>query len=228
MCSHYIAETSRAKLARFGINPPETWVSTPGGMHIYPTKLAPVIRRPRERDSGDEAVPKAELVLAHFGLLPHFAKEVKYGLRTYNSRSETAPTLASFKSAWSKSQHCIIPASAIYESDWRTGKFVPTRVSRADGETLGIAGLWSDWRAPTGEWHASFTMLTLNADTHPIFKELHRPDPKREPSHQDKRMVVILNEDSYDNWLDAPVEKSAQFLRQYPGERLEAKAELKP
>ena len=64
-------------------------------------------------------------------------------------------------------------------------------------------------------------MLTINADTHPIFKELHRPDPKRPADKQDKRMVVILNEDAYGRWLDAPANQAAEFLRQYSAERLE-------
>ena len=63
-------------------------------------------------------------------------------------------------------------------------------------------------------------MLTINADSHGIFKELHRPDPKRSPEMQDKRMVVILNEDAYDQWLDAPAEASMDFMRQYSREKL--------
>lgn len=90
---------------------------------------------------------------------------------------------------------CI--SEAIYEPDWRTGKHVPSRICRADGETLGVAGLWQPWKTPEGHWVNSFTMLTLNADTHDIFKELHRPDPKRPADQQDKRMVVILHEENY-------------------------------
>ena len=62
----------------------------------------------------------------------------------------------------------------------------------------------------------------MNADSHSIFKELHRPDPKREPHSQDKRMVVILNEDSYEAWLDAPADKSMKFVRQYSADYLTA------
>lgn len=225
MCSHYQGEKARAKLKRMGVTLPDDWEPPPGGMHIYPTQLAPIIRRPPERDSGDEAVPGMELVLAHFGLLPGFAKEIKYGVRTYNARSETVASLASFKNAWAKSRHCIVPAEAIYEPDWRTGKHIPTRISRADGEPLGMAGLWQPWRSPAGEWVSTFTMLTINADTHPIFKELHRPDPKRPPDKQDKRMVVVLNDDAYEAWLDAPPERSMDFLVQYPAERLLATPE---
>ena len=65
-------------------------------------------------------------------------------------------------------------------------------------------------------------MLTINANLHPIFKELHRPDKKRPESKQDKRMVVILNEDSYNGWLDAPIEKAKEFFVRYPAEKLSA------
>jgi putative SOS response-associated peptidase YedK len=86
---------------------------------------------------------------------------------------------------------------------------------------LGVAGLWSPWKNPaTLEWELSFTMLTINADTHPLFKDMHRPDPKRPPHMQDKRMVVILPEAQYEAWLDAPAERSSEFLNHYPAERL--------
>ena len=227
MCSHYQAENSRKRLEHMGVTLRLDWAPPSGGLHIYPTQMAPIIRRPPERDSGDDAVPEMEIVSAHFGLLPGFAKDIKYGLRTYNARAETVDQLASFKNAWAKGRHCIIPAEAIYEPDWRTGKFIPTRITRSDGETLGVAGLWQPWRSPAGEWVNSFTMLTINADTHAIFKELHRPDPKRPPDKQDKRMVVILNEDAYGAWLEAPAERSMNLLSQYPADRLLAEAEPK-
>ncbi len=203
------------------------WAASSAHLHVFPTQVAPIIRRPLEREAGDDAVPAMELVPAHFGLLPSFAKEIKYGLRTYNARSETAASLVSFKTAWAKARHCIIPATAIYEPDWRSGKHVPTKITRVDGETLGVAGLWQPWKSPSGEWTDTFAMLTVNADTHEIFKELHRPNPKRPANEQDKRMVVILNEDSYEAWLDAPAERSMDFMRQCPAERLLATPEPK-
>ena len=100
MCSHYVAEKARQQLARFGVQLPLDWEPGPGSRHIYPTQWAPIVRRPPEHDSGDDAVPDRELVLARFGLLPGFAKDEKYGLRTYNARSETVASLASFKGSW--------------------------------------------------------------------------------------------------------------------------------
>ena len=71
----------------------------------------------------------------------------------------------------------------------------------------------------------SFTMLTLNADTHDIFKELHRPDLTRPADKQDKLMVVILHEEDYAGWLDAPAERAMEFVRTYPAERLRVLAD---
>ena len=80
----------------------------------------------------------------------------------------------------------------------------------------------------TAEWELSFAMLTINADTHPLFQLMHRPDPKRPPEMQDKRMVVILPEAQYGEWLDAPPERSMDFMRQFPTERLAMVAEPLP
>ena len=80
---------------------------------------------------------------------------------------------------------------------------------------MGIAGLWGWWRAPDGREWLSFTMLTINADAHPIFQRLHRPG-------DEKRMVVILDEADHDGWLEAPLSRVAEYLKPYPAERLQA------
>ena len=227
MCSHYQAEKRRKQLEKTGVQLPLYWEPPPGSMHIYPTQWAPIIRRLAEREAGDEAVPEMEMVSARFGLLPGFAKKVKYGLQTYNARAETVAKLASFRNAWAKARHCLVPCEAIYEPDWRSGKHIPTRITRADDDALGIAGLWAPWRNPEGKWIDSFAMITINADEHPMFKALHRPDPKRAPEQQDKRMVVILPRGFYAAWLDAPVERSMDFMKQFPADRLVAAPEPK-
>lgn len=134
---------------------------------------------------------------------------------TYNARTETVAEKPSFRDAWKKAHHCIIPAEAIFEPDWRSGKAVPTRVSRADGEPMGIAGLWSWWKSPKGDVLHSFTMLTINADQHPLMNQFHKPT-------DEKRMVVILPEDRYDDWLLADAGSSGDFLNLYPSEALRA------
>lgn len=175
---------------------------------VFQSYEAPFIRRPRERDSGAEAVPEREALVGRFGLIPHYAKEEKVKF-TSNARSETAAKAGPFRDAWKWGRHCIIPAWAICEPDWRSGRNVWTRIGRADGGPMGIAGLWSRWKSSAGSDILSFTMLTINADQHAFMCDYHRPD-------DEKRMVVILPEDQYDAWLDAPPERSMDFMLPCP------------
>ncbi len=196
---------------KFGLYPPDP----SGVIDVWPAYQAPFIRRPREADAGDEAVPEREARLGMFGLLPHWAKDDKFGRRTFNARSETAAKLPSFRDAWRQGYRCIIPADAFYEPDWRSGKAIATRIERADGEPMGIAGLWSWWKSPAGQEVLSFTMLTINADDHALMRNYHRPT-------DEKRMVVILPEGSYSDWLTAPANATNKFLLPYPASQLKA------
>jgi len=212
MCSHYQALKNPARFEKqFNVQlPPDA-----GVYDVWPTYAALFIRRPAEADVGDEAVPEREALAGQFGLLPHWAKDEKFGRRTFNARSETAATLPSFRDAWRKRHRCIIPAEAIYEPDWLSGKAVPTRITRADGEPIGIAGLWSWWRSPAGEELHSFTMLTINAAAHPLMRNFHKPA-------DEKRMVVILPKAAYTDWLTAPTAEGMDFMQPYPADRLTA------
>jgi len=215
VCSHYQAIKERERYIRhFGVAPPPD----PGKLDVWPGYAASFIRRPREADVGDEAVPEREAIFGLFGLIPHWATDTKLGRQTFNARSETAAVKPSFRDAWKNAQHCIVPVEAIFEPDWRSGKAVATRVPSVNGEPLGIAGLWSSWKSPQG-WLHSFTMLTINADGHALMCQFHKPV-------DEKRMVVILPPDSYDQWLKATPLKSMDFMRQYPSDRLQAAAVL--
>ena len=212
MCSHYQLLKDRERYLRsFGCAPP----ADPYVHDLWPGSTGVFLRRPREADSGDEAVPDRESLVGRFGLLPHWAKDEKLSRHTYNARSETVHEKPSFRDAWKRAQHCIIPADAIFEPDWRSGKAVATRITREDGAMLAIAGLWSSWRSPAGEQVHSYTMLTINADEHALMRDFHRPG-------DEKRMLVILAEGSFDDWLHASAEQSRAFLQPYPADRLRA------
>ncbi|SDY81819.1 SOS response-associated peptidase [Nitrosomonas halophila] len=208
MCSHYesIRDANRL-LNYFGVEQPldirfDVWL----------TYHSTFIVRPDEIDLGDEAVPEFLALAGQFGLLPHWAKETTYGRRTFNARSETVAEKPSFRDAWRNGKRCIIPADAIYEPDWRSGKAVSTRIIRKDGEPMGIAGLWSTWGKGSQKMD-SFTMLTINADDHALMNQFHKPG-------DEKRMVVILPKAAYKDWLSVPVNEAKEFLRHYPADRL--------
>jgi putative SOS response-associated peptidase YedK len=207
MCSHYQAIKERERYYRkFGVYPPpHEYIED-----MWPKYQGTFIRRPPETDSGDDAVPPREAQVGRWGLVPwnttDAARQLK--LSTFNARVESVAQSVTFGGAWRRGQHCIIPADAIYEPDWRTGRHVPTRIARTDGEPLGIAGLWDRWDSPAGPM-LSYTMLTINADEHAFMCKYHRAD-------DEKRMVVILREDEYQDWLNAAARDSMDFMRQCP------------
>lgn len=210
MCSNYDPLLDKAKLQdHFKVN------EVPLGLkpRLWPGYIGPFIRKHEHADVGDEAVPFRELMAGSFGLIPHWAKDPKIARQTYNARSETVHEKPSYRDAWRLGRHCIIPAEAIFEPDWRSGKCSPTRIVRADGKPMGIAGLWTGWKQPNGDILRSFTMLTVNADDHPFMRNFHKPD-------DEKRMVVILQDEEYDAWLSATAEESRFFLRQFPAEQM--------
>ena len=98
---------------------------------------------------------------------------------------------------------------------------VLTRITCADGEPMGIAGLWSWWRSPAGEVLYSYTMLTINASEHGLMQNFHKPAYK-------KRMVVILLESAYDEWLTAPLNRVGEFLVPYSADAMVAEAPRRP
>lgn len=181
---------------------------------VFPGLSAPFIRRPKKYGVDDDAVPDREVLVGRFGLLPHWAKDEKLCKSTYNARSETVATKPAFRDAWKRAQHCVIPIEAFWETDWRNGKAKWIRIARPDGAPMGIAGLWSWWRPADGtEDIHSFTMITINADDHPVMRNYHRAE-------DEKRMIVALRENDYVAWLDAPADRSFDFMRQCPADDL--------
>lgn len=225
MCSRYEAPLRQLLQSRYpDAVLPASWDMS----EIWPGYVAPFVRRPPERHAGDEAVSELEVKLGNFGLIPTWAKDDTIGRRTYNARSETVAEKPAFRDAWRRAQHCIIPAVGIYEPDWRSGRAVPTRISRTDGDLLGIAGLYEVRKTANGDLAYSFTMLTLNADTHTVFNQLHKPDPKLPADRQDKRMVAILPRGLYAAWLDAPASRGMDFMKMFPAARLVCQQDVPP
>ncbi len=214
MCSHYQAVTALERFERHfrAVHPTGNKPgSKPGDM--WPTyPAAVVLAGPKERQS----------FFARWGMIAAATKTHNPKLSTFNARCESVATSPTFRGAWAKGQRCIVPAEAIYEPDWRSGRHVPTRLQRTDGQPMGIAGLWDSWVAPTGDVTLSFTMLTINADAHPLMQYMHKPQ-------DEKRMVVVLQENDYDAWLNAQpgmtTASAAHLLQPYPADCLAATGE---
>ncbi len=213
MCANYKPVTAQDRLLQyFGVERPRDAIPP----EVYPGGLAPFIVRQEDR-----AALARDVRLGLFGLLPTWAKDIAFGRRTYNARSETVAEKPSFRDAWRLGSRCIVPAEVIFESNWETGRAVRWAITRRDARPMGIAGLWGWWRDREGREWLSFTMLTVNAEGHGVFGRMYQAD-------HEKRMVVILNEADYDTWLEAPVEDARALLKPFPAEALQAQPDARP
>jgi len=64
----------------------------------------------------------------------------------------------------------------------------------------------------------SYTVLTINADAHPLMNRMHKPDPKVGPTEQDKRSVIPIEAGDVDAWLAGTMEQAQALLRLAPVE----------
>jgi N4-gp56 family major capsid protein len=111
----------------------------------------------------------------------------------------------------------VIPARSFIEPCWETGEHVPWNFRRADGQLWGLAGLWDTWTDfETGEVWDSYTMLTLNANLHPLMSRMHKLEfdskTKMPLPIQDKRSLVPLEAHDFDRWLTCIVEEARSML----------------
>jgi putative SOS response-associated peptidase YedK len=158
-----------------------------------------------------------ELVVGQWALIPSFAKSARLAYSTNNARWEGLPTTASYRQPWARAQRCIIPVHEFFEPNWETGRNRWWAFRRADHEPFGLAGLWNTWRDPaTGERVESYTMLTINADAHPLMSRMHKPDPRLGPDQQDKRSVVVVERGDWDRWLAGTQAQAIDLLRLAP------------
>lgn len=215
MCNRYVSPEAGDMERYWHVGGRQPW----RGGEVFPRRPGPFIRRQR-----DSAEPGRELVLGQWGLIPWFAKTPTLTYSTNNARSEELSAKATFKQPWSRGQRCIIPALSFDEPNWESGKNVWWRFWRADGQPWSLAGLWSTWEdKPSGVVHNSYTMLTINADTHPLMSRMHKPDPKLPPDQQDKRSVIPIAPEDVDQWLYGTQAEATALLKLTPVEEFDAR-----
>ena len=93
-----------------------------------------------------------------------------------------------------------------YEPNYESGKALRWKIELASGEPFGIACLWDRWTDPaTGELIVSFSMLTINADEHPVMCQFHKPG-------DEKRTPVIISPELHDTWLSADHNQAVKLM----------------
>jgi putative SOS response-associated peptidase YedK len=165
----------------------------------YPGYAAPLVVKSRR--SGRVACGSAR-----FGLIPGWAKDDKISRHTYNARSETAAEKPSYRTAWRQRQFGLVLVDDFFEPCYETGKAVRWKIQLASQTPFGIACLWDRWQEPlSGEWVVSFSMLTVNADAHPVMRQFHKPG-------DEKRTPVIIAPHLHDQWLSAETAQATELM----------------
>lgn len=188
MCGRYdLSESPAAIRAEFQVPEVPTFR---GGADLRPTQMLPIVRLDRD--------VHRECVLARWGLVPHWAPDLKFGSRCFNARSETLAKAPAFRSAL-RSRRCLVPLNAFYEWSGPPGRRLRHRIAPEGRELFALAGLWERW-GQGDEQVDSYTVITCPANE--AIAAIHG------------RMPVILDGADREAWLEEP---RAELLRPYRG-----------
>jgi len=215
MCGRYASARKRIELLEeFGVQSDRVAEDLGPDYNVAPTKgvYAVMTRRPDDRDGArrdgapdvGEAGAERQLRVVRWGLVPFWAKDIKIGSRMINARAETVAEKPAFRRAFA-GRRCLMPADGYYE--WQQqpgGPKQPIYISRADGSSLALAGLYELWRDPSvppddpDAWLWTSTVITTSA-----------PD---ELGHIHDRMPMVIDPASWGDWLD-PANHEVSDLR---------------
>jgi len=179
MCGRYdLSQNPAAIQAHFQVPSVPEFPLSPD---VRPTEDKPIVRLSREGDR--------KCVLARWGLVPYWAKDVKFGNRCINARAETLATAPAFREAYAR-RHCLVPLNAFYEWSGPKGQRIQWRIRLKNEPLFALAGLWEWWRdAATQQGVASYTIITTEASA------------SIAPLHD--RMPVVVPHADYARWLAA-------------------------
>jgi len=206
MCTHYgppNARTLRDMPGFDGVQMPEQeWPA-----EIFPGYGAPIVILGAQ----GQGAAALSCAVARFGLVPRWSRNTQDGFRlsrrTYNARSETVAEKPSYRGPWHERRFALVPMLSYFEPCWETGRALPWRIAQASGQPFSVAGLHERFTdQDTGETLHSFTLLTVNADHHPLMRRMHRPG-------DEKRMLVIVPPEHCARWLSATPDQAAQQLQ---------------
>lgn len=147
-----------------------------------------------------------------WGLIPSWAKDPSIGNRMINARAETLAEKPAFRSAY-KYHRCLIFADGFFEWQARPGSKskVPHFIRLKSGAPFAFAGLWEHWEPADGSEVRSAAIITTEPNE--LMASIHN------------RMPVILQPDTYSQWLDSAPQspnRLQNLLVPYPAGEMEA------
>lgn len=185
MCGRFALKNPKALKAAFDL---KEMPDLPPRYNIAPSQDIAIIRA----DANGR-----HLSLAHWGLIPSWAKESDKSYSTINARAETVDTKPTFRAPF-KRHRCIIPTDGFYEWHEEGGIKIPHHIGMTDGSPFALAGLWDVWKGPQGDVTSCTIIVT---DANQFMKRLH------------DRMPVILDPNDYERWLDPAIQDTTSIKR---------------
>jgi putative SOS response-associated peptidase YedK len=215
MCTNYTPATPHHLLPMTELGP-VSWPSETWPQETYPGYLAPILTAAGDGEKGLQAR------LARFGLIPRWCRDAAHaatvGRGTYNARCETVAEKPSFRSAWRERRFALVPMLNYFEPCWETGRAVRWRIAREDALPMLAAALHERWTDPeSGETVQSFSLLTANADNHPLLNRMHRPG-------DEKRQLRLVAPDLGPDWLATAPAQGLDWLARLPEMALRGQA----
>jgi putative SOS response-associated peptidase YedK len=204
MCGRYFLSRTPEEIAR--------WFATRNALPNFPARYNiaptdPVLAVRFNRKSGERS-----LDTLRWGLVPHWAKDLKFGARAINARAESLATTPAFRDAFA-ARRCLIPASGFYEWKKEGDNRVPYAIMPTEEPLFAFAGLWENWRDRSGGKEASWirTCSIVTGEPNALLAPIH------------DRMPVILSREAWPRWLgeeDASQEELSALLAPVPPERM--------
>jgi putative SOS response-associated peptidase YedK len=182
MCGRFTQERPASELAE--IFAAEPLVDELGDRYnVAPTDEALVVVQRDDRRA---------ITAYRWGLVPHWATDLKAGSRMFNARAETLTSSPAFRAAFQR-RRCLVPVDSFYE--WKREGSVrqPYRVVREDGRPLALAGLWAGWRDPSSDPESPVIVRTFTIVT---------SGPNDAVADLHDRMPVIVPDSAWERWLD--------------------------
>lgn len=165
---------------------------------IYPGYSSPILVQHKNHMEWREAV---------FGLIPRWAKDARISRHTYNARLETVANKPSFRQAWHNHQFALVAVESIYEPCYVAGKPERWAIKREDEQPFTVAALY-ELVPQNNQLVRSMTLLTVNADSHPLMQQFHAPD-------EEKRAVVVVPACLRPQWLTADHQTAREMLKEW-------------
>ncbi len=147
-----------------------------------PAAYVPVIR--------NDADGNLELSMLQWWLLPYWSKEPRIKFTTFNARTDTVASAASYRVPFRK-RRCIIPALGWFEWQMIPSGKMKWFLYRPDREVVRFAGLWDRWHRGD-DVVESCTIVVGKVN--------------KTMSHVHDRMPVIIKPEDEAFWLDRKIE----------------------